>query len=408
MLAASGLHLLRQGVLNTTATPNATDPQFDAAAAGDGSAAAAAPREDGASAFDLRTTALVVIALVVALAAIRVAAAFFIPLLISVFLSYALSPLVERLEGWRVPRMFGAALVMLAFVALCAAAVHRAGSDAADLLELLPQAVEKVRLSFTGWQRDGVNPLHHVQQTAAELEKLAVAAQPAQAGSAAKPAPSPPAFDVRSMLLVGTGTAIIAVGQVFSVLFLTYFLLMAGSMFRKKLIQVVGPSLRRRKVALRILDDVHRLNQHYFAAILVVNLAVGATTGAAMHAMGVDRALVWGVAAAVLHTIPYLGAAALAAAAGLAAFVQLGSMASALLAIGIVLAIAGVLGVGLQTWLMGRAARMNAPAVFVALLFWGMLWGAWGLLLAVPIMVTVKTACDHLPGLRHWSALLGR
>jgi predicted PurR-regulated permease PerM len=149
------------------------------------------------------------------------------------------------------------------------------------------------------------------------------------------------------------------------------------------------------------------LNQHYFAAILVVNLAVGSATGAAMHAIGVDRALVWGVAAGVLHTIPYLGTAALAAAAGLAAFVELGSMSSALLAMGIVLGIAGALGVGLQTWLMGRAARMNAPAVFVALLFWGMIWGAWGLLLAVPIMVTVKTACDHLPGLRRWSALLG-
>ncbi|HEV3239497.1 MAG TPA: AI-2E family transporter [Casimicrobiaceae bacterium] len=394
--------------MNTTATPDAADPQFDAAAAEEGSAAAPASAKDGASARELRTTALVVIALVIALAAIRVAAAFFIPLLISIFLSYALSPLVARLEAWRVPRMFGAALVMLVFIALGGAAVHRAGSDAADLLELLPQAVEKVRLSFTGWQRDGVNPLHHVQETAAELEKLAVAAEPAPPGTAAKPAPPPPAFDVRSMLLVGTGTAIIVVGQVVSVLFLTFFLLMAGSLFRKKLIQVIGPSLQRRKVALRILDDVHRLNQHYFAAILVVNLAVGTATGVAMYAIGVDRGLVWGVAAAVLHTIPYLGTAALAAAAGLAAFVQLGSMSSALLAIGIVLAIAGVLGVGLQTWLMGRAARMNAPAVFVALLFWGMLWGAWGLLLAVPIMVTVKTACDHLPGLSRWSALLGR
>jgi predicted PurR-regulated permease PerM len=113
------------------------------------------------------------------------------------------------------------------------------------------------------------------------------------------------------------------------------------------------------------------------------------------------------VAGAILHTIPYLGAAALAAAAGLAAYVQLGSIGSALVAIGVVLAIAGALGVGLQTWLMGRAARMNAPAVFISLLFWGMLWGAWGLLLAVPIMVAVKTACDHIEWLHGWGALLG-
>ena len=385
--------------METTAASNTEDPAADAAAA--------APVEGLASGTDLRTTALVVIALVVALAAVRFAAAFFIPLLVSVFLSYALSPAVARLQTWRLPRVVGATLVMGAFVALCGTAVYRAGSDAVDLLELLPQAVEKVRVSFVAWQRDGVNPLHHVQETAAELDKLAVAARPATPGPPAKPAASPPAIDVGSMLLVGTGTAIVGLGQLVSVLFLTFFLLSAGDLFRHKLIQVVGPSLARRKIALRIVDDVHKLNQHYFAVILVVNLIVGVAIGFAMQAIGIDRALVWGVAAAILHTIPYLGAAALAAAAGLAAFVQLGTLSAALLAIGLVLVIAATLGIGLQTWLMGRAARMNAPAVFVALLFWGMLWGAWGLLLAVPIMVAVKTACDHIPTMRSWGALLG-
>jgi predicted PurR-regulated permease PerM len=386
---------------------SAPDPTFAATLSPDASAGTDASAEKTAAAPDPRTTALVVIALVVALAAIRIAAAFFIPLVISVFLGYALSPLVARLQAWRVPRALGAALVMLAFITLCGAAVYRAGSDAVDLLELLPQAVEKVRISFTNWQRAGSGPLQHVQDTAAELEKLAVAAEPPRAGPTPKPAAPPPAIDVRSVLLVGTGSAIIAGGQLVSVLFLTFFLLAAGDLFRHKVIQVVGPSLERRKIALRILDDVHRKNQHYFAVVLFINLAVGVAVGIALNAIGVDRGLVWGVAAAVLHTIPYLGAAALAAAAGLAAYVQLGSLSSALLAVGLVLAIAGALGIGLQTWLMGRAARMNSVAVFVSLLFWGMLWGAWGLLLAVPIMVAVKTVCDHIKPLRGWSTLLG-
>jgi predicted PurR-regulated permease PerM len=378
-------------------------PQRDANAAANAPTAAAELRGT-----ELRTTALVAIALVVVLAAIRIAEAFFIPLVISVFLTYALSPLVARLEAWRVPRALGAAFVVLAFVALCGAAVYRAGSDAVDLLELLPQAVEKVRVSFTEWQREGVKPLQHVQETAAELEKLAVAAQPPASGRAPKPAaPAAPAIDIRSMVVVGTGSAIIAAGQIVSVFFLTFFLLAAGHLFRHKLMQVVGPSFERRKITLRILDDMHKLNQHYFAVVLAINIAVGIATGIAMYTIGVDRALVWGMAAAILHTIPYLGAAALAAAAGLAAYVQLGSVISALGAVGLVLAIAGALGVGLQTWLMGRAARMNAPAVFVSLLFWGMLWGAWGLLLAVPIMVAVKSACDHIEPLNGWGALLG-
>ena len=415
--------------METTEGLNAADPTFVVTAPPDAKPAAQADAKAEAkpdasvsspAAAELpgpgvRTSALVVIALVLILAAVRFAEAFFIPLVISIFLSYALSPLVARLEAWRVPRALGAAFVVLVFIALCGAAVYRAGSDTVELLELLPQAVEKVRVSFTAWQRDGVNPLHHVRETAAELEKLAVAAeklavaaQPPAAGRAPKPAvPAAPTIDMRSVLLMGTGSAIFAAGQLFSVLFLTFFLLAAGHLFRHKLMQVVGPSFERRKVTLRILNDMHRVNQHYFAVVLVINIAVGIATGIAMYAIGVDRALVWGVAAAILHTIPYLGAAALAAAAGLAAYVQLGSLGSALAAIGLVLAIAGALGVGLQTWLMGRAARMNAPAVFISLLFWGMLWGAWGLLLAVPIMVAVKTACDHIEPLHGWGALLG-
>jgi len=266
-----------------------------------------------------------------------------------------------------------------------------------------------VRESITTWQRSGVNPLHHVQETAAELEKLASAAQTNGTRVPPKPAtPAAPAIDLRSLLVIGTGSAIVAAGQLISVLFLTYFLLAAGYLFRRKLMHLVGPSLTRRKIALKILDEVHRLNQHYFAVLLVVNLAIGAAIGAAMYLIGVDRALVWAMGAAVLHTIPYLGGAAVAAAAALAAYIQLGNLWSALLAMGLVLAIVGILGIGLQTWLLGRAARMNAPAVFVSLLFWGMLWGAWGLLLAVPIMVAIKTACDHIEPLQGWGALLGK
>jgi len=116
---------------------------------------------------------------------------------------------------------------------------------------------------------------------------------------------------------------------------------------------------------------------------------------------------VWGVAAAVLHTIPYLGSAMIAGAAVVMAFGQFGTAAAAFLAAGIVLAVGGVLGVALQPWLLGRAARMNATAVFVSLLFWGMVWGGWGLLLAVPVMVAIKSVCDQIEPLKPWGELLG-
>jgi predicted PurR-regulated permease PerM len=209
------------------------------------------------------------------------------------------------------------------------------------------------------------------------------------------------------MLLIGTSNVAIAAGQLASALFLAFFLLSAGDLFRRKFMRAVGGGLSRRKTMLRILDGVDRQNQRYFAIVLVVNLAVGLTIGVGFYAMGLERPTVWGIAAAVLHTIPYVGAAMLAGAAALVAYGQFGTLHMALLAASIPILAAAILGIGLQTWLMGRAARMNTPAVFVSLLFWGMLWGGWGLLLAVPIMVAIKTLCDHVERLKPYGDILG-
>jgi predicted PurR-regulated permease PerM len=71
------------------------------------------------------------------------------------------------------------------------------------------------------------------------------------------------------------------------------------------------------------------------------------------------------------------------------------------------LAITSLEGLLLTPWLTSRAARMNAVAVFVGLLFWGWLWGAWGMLLAVPMLMVLKAICDHVEDLRSVGELLG-
>ena len=352
------------------------------------------------------TVALTVIALILGLFAIRAGAAFFIPLLLSLFLNYALSPVVARLASWGVPRALGAALVVLAFSAAIAGAVYRVGSDAGDVLQEIPSAVQRLRIALTHAQQDHTGALEHVQRTASELQKLAEAASPAPARPKDAPAASS-GMDFSSMLLIGTSNMAIAMGQLGSALFLAFFLLSAGDLFRRKFLRAVGGDFSRRKMTLRILDNVDRQNQRYFAIVLLVNVAVGVVIGAGFYAMGLERPTVWGIAAAVLHTIPYVGAAMLAGAAALVAYGQFGTLQMALLAAAIPILVAAVLGIGVQTWLMGRAARMNTPAVFVSLLFWGMLWGGWGLLLAVPIMVAIKTLCDHVERLKPYGDILG-
>ncbi len=194
--------------------------------------------------------------------------------------------------------------------------------------------------------------------------------------------------------------------QLVSVLFLTYFLLAAGNLFRQKLIQTLGPSLSTRKKALQILDDVNEVSQRYFALVLVMNVAAGLVTGVGMYLLDVRHPVFWGIAMAILHTIPYLGAAAVTGAVGLTAYLQFESVGAALLVASVPVAAALLIGVWLQTALMGRAVGMNAVVVFVALLFWGMLWGGWGLLLAFPIMASAKIVFSQIERLKPIAVLM--
>jgi predicted PurR-regulated permease PerM len=139
-----------------------------------------------------------------------------------------------------------------------------------------------------------------------------------------------------------------------------------------------------------------------------MNIAVGAFTNAGLLLLDVRHAAFWGIVVAILHTIPYLGAAAVAGAVGLSAFLQFGNLAQALAAAAVPVTAATLIGMWLQTALMGRTAQMNAVVVFVALLFFGMLWGAWGLLLAFPIMATIKIVFGEIERLRPFALLMDR
>jgi predicted PurR-regulated permease PerM len=351
----------------------------------------------------VQTAALVTIAAVVACVAIHLAAPFLIPLAVSLVVCYALAPVVDRLERWHVGRPIGAALVVAALVGGGAVAVSQMWNGAESLIGQLPAAVEKIRLAILVSHSDIPDTLTHVQRTASELQKLAGAESSAAQQTQAGPGWS---FDARPILLMGTTSVLGGLAQLLSIIFLIYFLLAAGDLFRRKIVHIVGPPIGRQKAALEVLNHIHDLNQRYLAVVAFINVGVGVTTAVGLALIGLQHAAVWGVAIAVLHTIPYVGAAVVSAAIALTAYLQFGTPQMALAAGAIPLGASVLIGVLLQASLLGRAASMNATVVFVALLFWGTLWGAWGLLLAMPIMVALKSICDRVEPLSRFGEFL--
>ena len=91
----------------------------------------------------------------------------------------------------------------------------------------------------------------------------------------------------------------------------------------------------------------------------------------------------------------------------MAAFMQFGNLSMALLAAGTSLVIAIIIGYFVTTWMTGRIAKMNTAAVFVSLLFGAWLWGIWGMLLSIPIIVIVKVVAQHVEQLESVAELLG-
>ena len=342
------------------------------------------------------------LALIALIAALYVARAFFIPLLIGILASYALRPAVDWLGKCRIPRAAAAALVLAAVVGSFSWIAFSLSDDAAAMVEKLPEAARKLRQELSAARASGPTPLQNMQAAASELEGAA-----ADAAGAGKPDTARATW-INDYMLAQSGLLMTVAAQAPIVLLLAFFLLAAGEHFRRKLVQLVGPSLAAKKDAVRMLEEIDTQIQRYLFSTVVSNVLVAAGTWLAFEALGVDQAPVWGVAAGVLHFVPYLGPLAIALASGLAAYLQFGTLLSAAAVAGASVAVAAAAGLLFTTWLQSRFARVNAAVLFIALLFFGWLWGIWGLLLSAPLVAIAKVVCDRVESLQPAGALLGR
>ena len=347
------------------------------------------------------------LALLALTAALYLARGFFVPLLIGILGSYALHPLVDRLHAWRVPRSVGATLVLAILIGSFSWIAVAMSADAEALIRKLPEAARKLRQDLSTARLGAPSALQNMNETARQLQGAATDAGTGRV-SAKAPAPqAPEATWLRDYTLAQTALIVTVAAQTPIVLLLTYFLLASGVHFRRKLVGLVGPTLSRKKDAVRILEEIDAQVQRYLLAMLASNALLALGTWLAFLALGVDQAGVWGVAAGVLHCIPYLGPALIAIGSGVAAFLQFGSFYYALLVAGVSLVVATAIGFMFMNWLHSRFARVNTAVLFIALLFFGWLWGLWGLLLGAPLVAIAKVVFDRVESLKPAGELLG-
>jgi len=347
----------------------------------EGSARSAAPvADDRHSPIRLLVGAAAVVVLV---AGLRAASVFFLPLLLSLFLTILSLPLLNWLRSRRLPAVLAITLTMLAAVAVLALVGWVFTASINAVTENLPAYQARVR--------------ELVQHPVDWLEGHGVPVTEQV---------SPEGLDLGAMVdLVGStfrGVAT-AVSSIILVLLMMVFMLWESTILPGKL-----------QAARRFGDiDPERLSgvvarvQRYLILKTVICLGTGVAIGLFVQVVGLDFALFWGFVAFVLNYIPNIGSILAAFPAVVLAMVQLGPTRALVIAIGY-LVINMVIGNLAEPAIMGRGLRMSPLAIFLSLIFWGWVWGPLGMILSVPLTVSLKILFENTDRLRWLAALMDR
>ena len=337
------------------------------------------------------------------------ASAVCIPVLAGMLFSYALSPIVDWLQKRGVARAASAATLVMGLVFSLAFGAYSLSEQASKLVELLPQAAQKLNQVLRASHGGGDNTFTSVQKAAARLEQAA--ADSTQGAPVSRGVQrvlvEKPHFNIQDYFWSGTLGLLQTVGQGGMVALISFFLLTSGDHFRRKVVRMAGPSLHNKRITLEALNQIHDQIQRYMLVQLLTSVLVGLATWLCFMAIGLENSAVWGVAAGLLDLVPYVGSVLVAGTSALVGFLQFGTLEMALLVSGSSLLIHSIESMLLTPWLASRASRMNPVAIFVGVLTWGWLWGIWGLLLGVPVLVVIKAVCDRTEGLKPLGELLG-
>jgi predicted PurR-regulated permease PerM len=343
---------------------------------------------------DVRHVALVGLFLLASFYTLHLARDFFLPIVLAILLDFLLSPVVRALRKVGIPEPFGAGILVLGLLSVLVIGAYRLSGPAAEYIALAPESIETVRDKLRA-MRGSVEQMTDV----AEQVERAAAGDERDTQQVEIRGPS------LTRRLFGNTTALLSAATV--IIFLTYFLLAVGDLFLQKLVGVL-PQLKDKRLAVTIARETEAQISLYLFTTTLINIGVGVVTGIAMHLLGMPNAVLWGVVAAGLNFVPYVGAVANTVVLALAAFVTFEDTGRALLVPGTFLALNLVESNLVTPIIYGNRMRLNTVALFIGLIFWWYIWGVPGAILAVPMMAALKIACDHIESLAPIGEFLGK
>lgn len=321
---------------------------------------------------------------------------FLLPIFLAIFLAIVLRPAVTRLTALRIPEVPAAALVVVAFMALLGGALYALAAPLQEWADRLPRLTHELKFRFAAVQES----IERMREIAQQIEDMT---QASDGGDQAKPqsdgAQGP---DVVSVVLDRTQSALVTL---LTTVVLLFFLLSQGTHLSRRLVELL-PEAWHADTGPEIMADLRRQIAAYLRTLTMVNIGFGLVVWAAMTLLGMQDAVLWGVLAAALNFLPYVGplimVVLIGGAALLDAYTWTGILLPPLTYAGLNL----IEGNVVTPHLIGRQLTLNPIAIFVSVLFWTWAWGAVGALLAVPVLAVLRIAAGYVPPARRLLPLL--
>ncbi|HET9183882.1 MAG TPA: AI-2E family transporter [Candidatus Angelobacter sp.] len=337
--------------------------------------------------------AQVILAVLAVLAACYFAKVVMITLLVSVLIAFALEPVVTFLGRWRLPRSAGSVIAVLLLCGVVWAGSYFFYNRAISFIHELPKYSQKIR-----------GELSHITRQTREIKKTTQKILPGQAQQNNNAVPVKVESSGSDFFTKGLGTITEVLAAIAFIPFLVYFMLSWQEHARTKTVQLFPAADR--TTAYVTLGQISLMIRSFIAGNFIIGLFMSAVSMAVFGFLGLPYFYFLGFISGFLSLMPYLGVV-------LAVIPPLAAGIGMLKGTGMIVIVLTVLGLHLFSMnvlypkVIGKRLQLNPLAVTVSLLVWGWIWGALGLVLAVPVMGVIKIICDHVTSLRQLGEWMG-
>lgn len=307
-----------------------------------------------------------------------------VPIVLAILLSFVLTPVVRWLERLHVPRTLGAGIVVMTLLCMISYGMAKSLDPISTWMERAPQILRQIE-----------HKVYPIKKTVEEVSKTAEQVDRIASVSTRKTVELK-GVSLREVLYVNAWALVTGA---LLVTLLLYFLLSWGQVMLSRISQLFEEQESRRRF-MQLSTLLEGEVSKYLSIITLINFGLGVVVTFVLYAFGMPNPLLWGVVAALLNYIPYLGGLVTAVLLCATALLSFEGLAMPLFVVATFTGLTIVEGQIVTPLILGKRLALNPLVVFLSVVFWFWLWGVMGALMAVPMLITFKLIGDRTKVMR--------